>query len=92
MSEAAEILVIINSVVLVVFLLVAIIALGYFISTAVRIRRLVEKAERVTDTIGSVGSAIKQAATTLTFGRIVTSIFQSVMNSSDKGKSKGKRK
>lgn len=66
MSEAAEILVIIVSSVLTLFLIVSIILGIYLIKLTVEIRRIVKSAE---DTVDSIGSAAKG------FSKLVSPVF-----------------
>ncbi len=75
-ENASEWLVIINSVVLAVFLVLAIVTMIVLLVLLARVRKLVDKAERVTDTIESVGAAIKQATEAVTFSRVLNTVFR----------------
>lgn len=73
-----EILVIINSVVLVIFLLIAIIAGIKLVVVLRQVQRVVQKAEDAADTVESVGKAIKEAVVPLGAVKIVSNIFEHV--------------
>lgn len=78
MDEATEILVIITSSVLVVFLLLAIFGAIQFILVMRKVKKLVKKAENVTDTVESMGETIKTAQATIGISSIVTALINSI--------------
>lgn len=89
MNDAAEILVIINSVFLILFLLLSIVLLSQAIIIARRIKRLVAKAENVADTLEAVGQAAKQAVTPVSYANILKQAVQSIKKQADRQR-KGK--
>lgn len=62
MEQATEILVIITSSVLVIFLLISIFLLIQIIAVIKRIKHLAERAETVADSVESIGAAFQEAA------------------------------
>jgi biopolymer transport protein ExbB/TolQ len=76
MEQAAEILVIITSSVLVLFLLVSIFLLAQIIIVVKHLKRLAERAETVADSVESIGAAFQDAAKT----RKVLKLIEKVAN------------
>jgi len=74
METATEILVIITSSVLVLFLLVAIFATILFIKLLNQLKRLADRAESVVDAVESIGDAVKMANTPFRFSRLLKSL------------------
>lgn len=70
METATEILVIITSSVLVIFLIGAIFAVVLLIKLINKLRRLADKAESVVDAVESIGDAVKMANSPLRFSRM----------------------
>lgn len=85
MEEAQEILVIIVSATLTIFLLISIVLLVLLIKLVKSIKRVTDKAEAVVDKAESVADVFSHAATPLMMGKIISNIFDGV-------KSKAKRK
>lgn len=71
MSSAAEILVIIVSVVLSVFLIVGIILGIYLIKVSAEIRRIAKSAQHTVDTIGSAVSGIARVTSPLFIAELI---------------------
>ena len=71
-DRATETLVIINSVVLIVFLLLAIYVLIQAIMFIRKIKRLAEKAENLADAVESIGQAFKHASTPVAITKVLT--------------------
>lgn len=70
METATEILVIITSSVLVIFLIGAIFAVVLLIKLINKLRRLADKAESVVEAVESIGDAVKMANSPLRFSRM----------------------
>lgn len=90
MTESAEILVVINSVVLIVFLLIGLVLLIQILLLVRRIKKFIEKAEAVADNIGIVSNAVKQATFGVGFGKVVKSVFNAFSQQSKESKKHGK--
>ena len=90
-EHASEWLVIINSAVLLIFLIVGIIALSLAISLLIRARRVAKKAEELTDKVSAVGTAFQNVAATFSVGGIVSQIIRAV-SAERQGKYKSKKK
>jgi hypothetical protein len=76
MDTAAEILVIIISSILAIFLIVLIFALVYVIKIMKQVRRISERAEHVVDSVEATASAFERAASPLAFLRIIGNIIE----------------
>lgn len=74
MDTATQILVIITSSVLVVFLVISIIALVYFIKLIKQLRRVAEHAENVVDTVEAAATTMHKAASPLAFLKLISNI------------------
>ena len=81
MDTAAEVLLIIVSSVLAVFLILLSITLIYFI-------RFLRRADRVADSVESAATAVKRSASAMPFARLLSDI---IMGKRRKGKKNGKR-
>jgi 1,4-dihydroxy-2-naphthoate octaprenyltransferase len=86
MEQAAEYLVVINSVVLIMFLIVGLVVLTQIFLLLRHVRKLIEKAEDAADTIESVGEAFRNAAVPLSLGRFVGNAMNAFMKDSKRGK------
>lgn len=75
-ESATEILVIITSSVLVIFLIGAIFATVLFVKVLNKLKRLADKAESVVDAVESIGDAVKMANSPFRFGRLVQSFAE----------------
>ena len=76
MNTAAEVLLIIVSAVLSIFLIVAIIAMVYVIKIAKQVRQITDHAENVAESMEAAASTFKKTATPLAFLKIVGSIVE----------------
>lgn len=88
MTEATEILVVINSVVLIVFLVVGLVLLVQVILLIRRIRKLAEKAEVVAGNFEAISSTLRQAAFGAGVGGVIKNIFTVFAKQSKKGSKK----
>ena len=86
MDSATETLVIINSVVLIVFLIVGIIAGVKLISLLNEVKRITDKVEAITDSIQQAASAFEKAA----LPAAAVKAFGSFINQAKKAKKKEK--
>jgi predicted PurR-regulated permease PerM len=86
--DAFEILVIILSTFLAIFLLLAIIVLTGIIKLVKQVRHITEKAEEVIDNVEEASELFKKSASTLTFANLVSNIVSKVNEFSGK---KGKK-
>lgn len=84
MDTATEILVIITSSVLVLFLLVAIWAGVLLILVLRKIRRLAKRAEDLAEAVESIGEAVKFANTPLRFKRLLQNLAEGLKQVKDK--------
>jgi membrane protein implicated in regulation of membrane protease activity len=80
MDTAMQVLVIIVSATLTLFLLLAIVALIYLIKVLHALKRLTDKAEVLADKAGVVGEFIGRAAGPVAVGRLLTHVAESVFN------------
>lgn len=71
MENATEILVIITSSVLIIFLVGAIFAIVLLVKLLNKLKRLADKAESVVDAVESIGEAVKMANSPFRFTRIM---------------------
>jgi sensor c-di-GMP phosphodiesterase-like protein len=85
MDGATEVLIIILSVVLTIFLLVSIVAAVLLIKLTRTLHRMADKAEHVVDNVESAATAFKNAAGPLAVGKFLVNIAESVIK-----KKKGK--
>jgi len=81
MNTAAEVLLIIVSSVLAVFLIVAIIAMVYVIKIGKQVKHITEHAENVAESMESAANTFKKTATPLAFLKIVGSIVEGATRS-----------
>jgi biopolymer transport protein ExbB/TolQ len=86
MDTATQILVIINSSVLIIFLLVGIYALVVGIKLMNKLRRLADKAESVAEAVESFGDAMKMAKNPFAFTRMLQRVVDNVRKANDKDK------
>lgn len=86
--DAFEILVVILSVTLALFLLLAIVFVVSLIKLTKQIRQITEKAEGIVDEVGAASSFFRKSATTVTFASVVSNIVDKVTDykHSKKGK------
>ncbi len=78
MDNSTEVLIIILSVTLSVFLLAGIVALIKVIQILNRIKTIVEKAETVADKVEAVGEFFKQSAAPVAIAKMVANISEAV--------------
>jgi biopolymer transport protein ExbB/TolQ len=74
MDTATQILVIITSSVLIVFLIFSIVTLVYFIKLIKQLRRVTEHAENVVDSVEAAASTMQRAASPLAFLKLISNI------------------
>ena len=86
MEGAAGTLVIILSVTLAIFLLVAIVALVKIIQILNHLKSISEKAEKLADTAESVGEFFKYSAGPVAIGRLISNIADSVFKKHGRSK------
>ena len=79
MNTASEILLIIVSSVLSLFLLVGIIALVKFIQILSTLKRIAQKAEHLTESAEAVGDFFRKSASKVAFGGFLSNIVNSVI-------------
>ena len=84
MDQSLETLVIINSVVLIIFLILGIIALVQLVLLFRHIRKLVQKAEDLAETVESVGAAFTRFAGPFSFGRFVGNLVNTMTRDTKK--------
>ena len=84
MNSAAEILLIIVSSVLALFLLLAIIALIYLIKVLKGLRHITEQAEKIADSAEAVGDFFKKSAGPVALGKLVSNIVETVVHNRKK--------
>ena len=85
LETSSQILLIIVSTFLSIFLLLCILVLVKALQLMRNIKHIVEKAEKLTDSAESVGTFFRNAAGPVSFARLVTNIVESVSNH-NKGK------
>ncbi len=78
MDNAEQLLVIILASVLTVFLLLAIVALIKVIQVLSHLKRITEKAERLTDTAEAVGEFFSKTAGPVALGKLIANITDTV--------------
>jgi hypothetical protein len=76
MDTAAEVLLIIVSVVLSIFLIVGIIAGVYTIKILKQVRRITERAENVADSVEAAASTFEKSASPIAIIRIIGNIIE----------------
>lgn len=86
MEQAAEILVIINSVVLFIFLLMAIVLTVQIIIAIKHIRKFIDKAEDVAENMEHVAEGARQALTKVVIGRMFTSLVKNMAKQGKRAK------
>jgi len=86
MDSAAEVLLIIVSVVLSVFLIVLMVALFYVISVMRQLRRITNQAESMVDSVQAAASAIERKMSPLSVLRLIGNIVERA------GNGRGKRR
>jgi len=74
MNTASEVLVIIVSAVLAIFLAVAIVALVYLIGVLKQAKRITQQAENVADSVHAAASAFERTATPLAVFKLIGNI------------------
>lgn len=78
MDTAAEVLLIIVSSVLVIFLLALIAVAYYFISVLRDIKRISQKADTAASAIESAAEAFQRAASPLAYAKLIRKIFRKI--------------
>lgn len=86
MEHAAELLTIILSAVLVVFLIVSIVAVVKLIQVIKSLKRITEKAEKLADSAEAIGSFFEKSAGPAAIGKFVYNIISHVMHREKKDK------
>lgn len=85
MDQATEALVIINSVVLIIFLIVSLFVLTILIRILHRVDRISEKAEKAVENLEAAAITLRESATPIGFGRALGSIVNKLaQRTSDK--------
>lgn len=74
MDTATETLVVINSIVLIVFLILGIIALVYFIKLVKQLRRIADQAENVVDSVEAAANTFQKAASPVAFMKLLSNV------------------
>lgn len=85
MEQAAEILVIILSVVLSIFLIVGIVFVIALIKLTKTIKHIVDKADQVIDNVESAAETFKNVAGPLASGKVIMNIIDLVSRKGKKG-------
>ncbi len=85
MDTAAEVLLIIVSSVLAVFLIVTIVAVGYLISILRQLKRITARAENVADTVESAAAAFERASSPIAVLKLIGKIIEQTSNFKKKG-------
>lgn len=85
MDTASEVLLIIVSSVLSVFLIVLIITLGYFISILKQVKRITERAENMADTMESAAENIKNASSRVAVFKMIAKLVETAAKNGKKG-------
>ena len=83
-DNASQVLLIIVSTVLALFLILAIAAIFAVLRILKVLKRIINKAEHIADTAESVGSFVKQSAGTVGLAKVVATIIEHVQKSKDK--------
>lgn len=86
MEQAAEILVIINSIVLFIFLLMGIILTAQIIIAVKHIRKFIDKAEDAAESVEHVAEGARQALTKVVVGRIIKNVIKNMANQGKRAK------
>ena len=86
MDNATQILVIITSSVLILFLLFAITLLFQFIFLMRRIKHLIQKAESVADTVEAVSETFGKAAVPAAVGKVLGNFLSTLAKQGKRGK------
>lgn len=86
MSSAAEILVIILSIVLAVFLILAIILVIYLIRLSAEIRRIAQSAQKTVDSIGSAVTGVSRLMSPMFVADLVGKYIKKFTHQSKRGK------
>lgn len=86
MEQATEILVVITSSVLVVFLLLAITSLIAFLALLKRLNVLMHRAEDAAQAVEGFAAAVKKLVESVTFSGLVGSFIKSFVNRHKRGK------
>lgn len=86
MSSAAEVLVIILSIVLSIFLIVGVVLLIYLIRLSAEIRRIAQSAQKTVDDIGDTVSGFAKIASPMFFADIIARYIKKFTHTSKKGK------
>lgn len=81
MDNASEVLLIVVSSALTIFLIVAIIATVYLIKIFKNINHITEKAEKLADQAEAVGEFFQKSAGSLAVGKLVANIVNSIKSS-----------
>ena len=79
MNTAAEVLLIIVSGVLAIFLIVAIIAVIKLIQVLKSLKRITEQAEKLADSAEAVGEFFRKSAGPVALGKLVANVAESVI-------------
>jgi hypothetical protein len=90
MDTAMQILVIIVSATLTLFLVVAIFALVYIIKIVKSLQRVTDKAEELVDKAEMVGELVGKAAGPVAIGRLITNVADTVFKKGKHGKGSDK--
>jgi len=94
MDLSMQVLVIIVSATLIIFLVFSIITLIKIIQLLNEIKRIIDKFERITEQAETIGEIIKKSAVPIALGRFISNIAEAIFNkrsSGDQKKHKRKR-
>ncbi len=84
MNNASEVLLIVVSTTLTIFLIVGIIAISYLIKILKNIRNITEKADHIADQAESVTAFFQKSAGTAALGKLVANIVNTFKSGNDK--------
>ena len=85
MSSAAEILVIIVSVVLCIFLIVSIVLAVYLIRLSAELRKIAKSAEQTVSSIGSAVSGVAKLTSPMFVAEMINRVMKKYSKKSEKG-------
>lgn len=90
MTTTEQILLIILSIFLAIFLLLSIVVLIWLIKIFRQLKRIIDKAERLTDRAEIIAHFFERTAPHVAIGRLISNITQTVFNKSSNNKRKAK--
>jgi hypothetical protein len=84
--DAYQVLVIILSVALAVFLVLAIVLTAIFVKVMLTVKRITTKAESVMDDVESVSDFFRKSAAPVAIGKLISNIVSTITERNKKGK------